>query len=58
MKTKTQTNTSQFAAKKCNITLNSPALDIPRSIGTWQKGRNFKIIFPVPYPIIYNPEGT
>ena len=30
MKTKTQTNTSCW---KCNITLNFPTLDIPRSIG-------------------------
>ena len=33
--------------------LNFPALDFPRSIC-----RNFKIIFPLPYPIIYNPEYT
>ena len=39
---------------KCNITLNFPALDIPSF--NWQKGGNFKIIFPVPYPIIYNPD--
>ena len=30
-----------------------PALEVPRS--KIQKGGNFKIIFPVPYPIIYNP---
>ena len=30
-----------------------PALEVPRCI--IQKGSNFKIIFLVPYPIIYNP---
>ena len=30
-----------------------PALDVPRS--KFKKGGNFKIIFPVPYPIIYYP---
>ena len=48
-------NTSQLLAAKCHITLNFPALDIPRSNGRKQKGGNFKITFPVPYPIIYNP---
>ena len=55
MKTQTQTNTSQLLRSvTTNITLNFPALDIPRSIA-WQKGGNSKIIFPVLYPNIYNP---
>ena len=48
---KTQTNT---VAVKCNTTLNFPAFQLISSFN-WQKGGNFKIIFPVSYPIIYNP---
>ena len=38
-----------LVAVKCDIALNFSAFDITLGIGG-----NFKIIFPVPYPIIYN----
>ena len=50
------TNKHISVARKCNITLNFPALDITCS--NWRKGRYFQIIFPVPHPIIYNPDTS